>query len=39
TAFSLAKDYNLPIVVFNMLNYGNILKAVMGEKVGTLIKS
>lgn len=39
TAFSLAKDYNLPILVFNMLNYGNILKAVMGEKVGTLIKS
>jgi len=37
TAFSLARDYNLPILVFNLLKSGNIKKAVLGEKVGTLI--
>jgi len=38
TAFSLARDYKLPILVFNLLSYGNIKKAVLGENVGTLIK-
>jgi uridylate kinase len=37
TAFSLARDYKLPILVFNILESGNIKKAVLGEKVGTLI--
>ncbi|AIH03580.1 UMP kinase [Thermodesulfobacterium commune] len=39
TAFSLARDYKLPILVFNLLNYGNIKKAVLGESVGTYIKA
>jgi len=34
---SLARDNNLPIFVFNMTKPGNIIKAVMGEDVGTLI--
>lgn len=34
---SLARDNNLPIFVFNMTRPGNIVKAVMGEDVGTLI--
>ncbi len=38
TAFSLARDYRLPVLVFNLLKFGNIKKAVLGEKVGTLIK-
>ncbi|WP_038055515.1 UMP kinase [Thermodesulfobacterium hydrogeniphilum] len=38
TAFSLARDYKLPVLVFNLLKYGNIKKALLGEKVGTLIK-
>lgn len=38
TAFSLAKDYKMPILVFNILKYGNIKRAVLGENVGTLIK-
>ena len=38
TAFSLSKDYKMPILVFNILKYGNIKKAVLGENVGTLIK-
>ncbi|SPD75746.1 uridylate kinase [uncultured Desulfobacterium sp.] len=37
TAVSLAMDEQLPIIVFNMAMPGNILKAVSGEKVGTLI--
>jgi len=34
---SLARDNNLPIFVFNMTETGNIVRAVMGEDVGTLI--
>ena len=34
---SLARDNDLPIFVFNMKKPGNIVKAVMGEDVGTLI--
>jgi uridylate kinase len=38
TAFSLCKENNLPVIVFNMLGENNILKAVLGESVGTIIK-
>ncbi|MCS7199106.1 MAG: UMP kinase [Caldimicrobium sp.] len=38
TAFSLAKDNGLPILIFNILNYGNIKKAVLGEKIGTIVR-
>ena len=34
---SLARDNDLPIFVFNMTEPGNIVRAVMGEDVGTLI--
>jgi len=37
TAISLCKDNNLPILVFNLNKRGNIKRAVMGEKVGTLV--
>lgn len=37
TAISLCKDNNLPIMVFNLNKRGNIRRAVMGEKVGTLV--
>jgi uridylate kinase len=39
TAISLCMDNNLPIVVFNIKEKGNIKKAVMGEKIGTLVTS
>jgi uridylate kinase len=39
TAISLCMDNNLPIVVFNIKENGNIKKAVMGEKIGTLVSS
>ena len=38
TAFSLCMDNNLPILVFNLHEPGSIKKAIMGEKIGTLIK-
>ncbi|UNC93826.1 UMP kinase [Candidatus Contubernalis alkalaceticus] len=36
TAASLCMDNNIPLIVFQ-LKSGNILKAVMGEKIGTFI--
>jgi len=38
TAVSLCRENSIPILVYNMLRPGNILKAVRGEMVGTLIK-
>jgi uridylate kinase len=38
TAISLCMDNNLPIVVFNLRQDGNIKKVVMGERIGTLIR-
>ena len=37
TAISLCMDNNLPILVFNMLEPGNILRAVSGVRIGTLV--
>jgi len=37
TAASLCKDNDIPILVFNINEDGNILRAVMGEKIGTLV--
>lgn len=37
TAASLCMDNNIPIIVFNLMKNGNILKAVMGEKIGTYV--
>ena len=37
TAFALAKDNNLPIVVFDMNTKGNLLKVVQGEPIGTVV--
>ena len=38
TAASLCKDNNIPVHVFGLAQEGNILKAVKGEKIGTIIK-
>ncbi|MBR3673231.1 MAG: UMP kinase [Clostridia bacterium] len=38
TATSLCKDNNIPLIVFAMSEKGNMVKAVKGEKVGTLVK-
>jgi len=36
-AFSLCRDNKMKIIVFNMHKEGSILKAAMGEKIGTLV--
>jgi uridylate kinase len=38
TAFTLCRENNLPIVVFNINDHDNLLNIVKGHKVGTLIK-
>jgi uridylate kinase len=37
TAISLCKDNNLPIIVFNLNQYGNIRRVVLGETIGTRV--
>ncbi len=37
TAFTLCKENNIPIIVFNMNEKGNLLRVVAGEKIGTLV--
>ena len=37
TAISLCMDNKIPIVVFNIDTKGNILKAALGEKIGTIV--
>jgi uridylate kinase len=36
-AFSLCRENNLPIIVFDLMSNGNIGRAVRGEKIGTLV--
>lgn len=38
TALSLCKENNMPIVVFNALEKGNMLKLAKGEKIGTIVE-
>ncbi|KAL5752082.1 hypothetical protein ACOSP7_022261 [Xanthoceras sorbifolium] len=37
TAITLCQENNIPVVVFNLGQPGNITKAIKGERVGTLI--
>ncbi len=36
-AFSLCRDNGMPILVFNIFEKGNILKAVKGEEIGSVV--
>jgi len=38
TAFTLCKENNLPIYVFNMNEKGNLLKVLKGEDIGTIVR-
>ena len=38
TALSLCMDHNLPIIVFNVKEKGNIKRIVQGEHLGTLVR-
>ncbi len=37
TAFTLCQENNLPVLVFDINTRGNLLKALQGEKIGTLV--
>jgi len=37
TATSLAMDNNMPIIVFNLFEKGNIERVVKGEQIGTIV--
>ncbi|MFC1850289.1 UMP kinase [candidate division CSSED10-310 bacterium] len=37
TAISLCKENNLPIIVFNIKQKGNLLKILRGENIGTIV--
>jgi uridylate kinase len=39
TAISLCKDNNLPIIVFNLNQRGNIKRVVTGEKIGSMVSA
>jgi uridylate kinase len=39
TAFSLCKDNDMPIIVFNLLRDGNIARVTRGERIGTLVSN
>ncbi len=39
TAISLSMQGNIPIVVFNLFERGNIKRIIMGEEIGTTVRS
>jgi uridylate kinase len=39
TAFTLCSENKLPMIVFGLETEGNILRAVQGEKIGTLVSA
>ena len=39
TAFTMCRENNMPIIVFDMNTPGNLLKVVQGKKVGTLVSA
>jgi uridylate kinase len=39
TAFTLCRENKMPMIVFGMETEGNILRAVQGERIGTLVSA
>jgi uridylate kinase len=37
TAFTLCEENNIPVIVFNMNQTGNLIRLAKGEKIGTLV--
>jgi len=37
TAVAMARENDIPVIVFNIMEYGNFLKILRGEKVGTSV--
>jgi uridylate kinase len=38
TASSLCMDNNIPLIVFSLMEKGNIKRAILGEKLGTIVR-
>jgi uridylate kinase len=38
TASSLCMDNHIPLIVFSIMEQGNIKRAIMGEKIGTIVR-
>lgn len=38
TAITLCMDNNLPLIVFNLTEPGNLKRVILGEKIGTVVK-
>jgi uridylate kinase len=38
TAFTMCRENQLPIIVFNMNEIGNLKRIIKGERLGTLVK-
>ena len=38
TAFSLCRENGLPVLVFDLTQPGSIMKAIRGERIGTIVK-
>ena len=38
TAITLAREHNLPVIVFDITKRGNLFRLLSGEKIGTIIK-
>lgn len=39
TAFTMCRENNMPLIVFDMNNSGNLVKLVNGKKIGTLVSN
>lgn len=38
-AFALCRENSMPILVFDLFDEGNLMKAVVGERIGTIVNS
>ena len=38
TAFTMCRENDIPILVFDVMTPGNLMRALSGERIGTLIK-
>ncbi len=39
TAVTMSMEQNIPIIVYKLLEQGNLMKVILGQDVGTLVKS
>ena len=39
TAVTMSMEQNIPIIVFKLLEQGNLLKVILGQEVGTVVES